>query len=292
MKHVKGHLISTLLFLSIFLGFFMQETFVLAERNVNFYPDNGSITTLELKVNPENPSSKGEHWAIIVGVSDYKAINDLRFCDDDANDWFLYFTNLGYEHITVLGDHSNYYLQYDGLATEYNLKQTLLNVVSQAGANDMISFVTSGHGSGDHQGTSLLCMWDCASGENGEDGLLFDYELASIISLAVSQEIFIFIDHCFAGGFGPDLLSLENGNNIYLAAACTDKGMGWDAYAYENGLWTYFFLEYTLVNYFESHPKTTMERAFAYALSYYQYHTGVMVPEEYDGNLDQFFVLW
>ena len=270
MKNTKRYLITVLILFSI-----------------------STITALELVATSENPTTgKGEHWAVIVGISDYKAINDLRFCDDDANDWYLHFSNLGYEHIFVLGDNSSNYLQYNGLATEYNLKQTLLSVLSQAGENDIVSFVTSGHGSGDHKGTSLLCMWDYASGENGEDGRLYDYELAPIIATAVSNSIFIFIDHCFAGGFGPDLLALPNGQSIYLAAACTDKGMGWDAYDYENGLWTYFFLEYTLINYYNSHPKTTMEKAFDYALSEFQYHTGVMVPQEFDGNLDQFFVLW
>ncbi|MBN1329937.1 MAG: hypothetical protein JXA54_10735, partial [Candidatus Heimdallarchaeota archaeon] len=27
-------------------------------------------------------------YAVIVGISDYKAISDLSYCDEDANDWF------------------------------------------------------------------------------------------------------------------------------------------------------------------------------------------------------------
>jgi len=59
----------------------------------------------------------------------------------------------------------------------------------------------------------------------------------------------------------------------------------------ENGLWTYYFLEFTLINYFNSNPRTTMEEAFDYASLNFKFQNGVMIPEEYDGNLDEFFLL-
>jgi len=42
---------------------------------------------------------------------------------------------------------------------------------------------------------------------------------------------------------------------------------------------------------FDSKPRTTMEEVFAYASANFPYHTGVMIPEEYDGDLDHVFLL-
>ncbi|NHJ12727.1 MAG: caspase family protein [Candidatus Thorarchaeota archaeon] len=237
-------------------------------------------------------SDKPQHWAVVVGISDYKAIGDLNFCDEDANDWFTYLSYMGYEHIVVLGDDTSPYLQYDGIATEYNVKRALMDVVTNAGEKDTIAFITSGHGSGDSRGLSLLCLWDITAGEDGEDGYFYDYELADILEHAVARDVFVFIDHCFAGGFGDDFMAMPNAENVYFAATCTERGMGWDAGEYENGMWTYFFLEYTLIGVFGSDPGTTMEDAFAVAETVYPFHIGAHHPEAYDGDLIHEFLLW
>jgi hypothetical protein len=292
MKHSKTYFVSLIFISSLFIGIFIPVSNAMIERKIVFTSETPSVSPIDVTFNYNAPShGKAEHWAIITGISDYKLISDLNFCDEDANDWYTYFVGLGYEHIIVLGDHSNDYYQLDFIASEYNIKQTLSYVVANADEDDVISFVTSGHGSRDKIGESLICAWDYGAGENGEDGVLWDYELASIFELAIAEQIFIFIDHCFAGGFGPDFLNLPNSENIYFAAACTEKGLGWDAPQFNNGLWTYYFLEFTLTEYFNSKPRTTMEEAFAYAQANFPYHTGVMIPEEYDGNLDQVFLL-
>jgi len=236
--------------------------------------------------------NKPQHWAVIVGISDYKAIGDLRFCDEDSNDWFNYLTEMGYDHIVVMGDDTSTYMQYDGLATEYNVKQALIDVVAQAGEQDTVAFITSGHGGGNSRGLSFLCMWDIAAGENGEDGYFYDYELADILEHAVARDVFVFIDHCFAGGFGDDFMAMPNAVNVYFAATCTERGMGWDAGEYENGMWTYFFLEYALIEVFGSDPRTAMEDAFTVAEAVYPFHIGAHHPEAYDGALNQDFLLW
>ncbi len=229
-------------------------------------------------------SQKPLHWAVVVGISDYKAIGDLRFCDEDANDWYNYLVSLGYDNIVVFGDNTSSYERYDGIASEYNVKQALLDVVTNAGERDTISFITSGHGGGDSRGNSYLCMWDFRAGEDGEDGYFWDYEVASILELALARDVFVFIDHCFAGGFGDDLMSITNSESVYLAVTCDVMGMGWDAPEYDNGLWTYFFLEYTLIETFDSDPRTDMETAFDFAASAYPYVNGAHHPQEYDGD--------
>jgi hypothetical protein len=60
------------------------------------------------------PATDVQKYAVIVGISDYKAISDLSFCDEDASDWYDFITGaLGVptSHVTVLGDgHSNDFL--------------------------------------------------------------------------------------------------------------------------------------------------------------------------------------
>ena len=292
MKYTKIYFISLIFISSLLIGVFIPISSARTERGIAFESEVLSLTSVDVTINREGPSyGKADHWVVIVGISDYKVINDLSFCDDDANDWYNYFVGLGYEHIIVLGDHSNEFYQLDCIASEYNIKQTLNYVVANADEDDVISFVTSGHGSRGKVGESLICAWDYGDAENGEDGRFWDYELAAILELAVAKQIFVFIDHCFAGGFGPELMAMTNSEYVWFGAACADKGMGWDAPEFNNGLWTYYFLEFTLVDHFNSNAKTTMEEAFIYALAYFSYEFGVMVPQEYDGNLHKLFIL-
>ena len=230
-------------------------------------------------------------YAIIVGISDYKAISDLSYCDEDASDWYNFLNSLGWDYLVVLGDsHPENYPKYDGLATEYNVKQALLDMVQSADADDIIAFISSGHGSGDRRGNSYLCMWDCSAGENGEDGNLWDYELADILDDAVATRIFVFLDHCFSGGFGDDLMNMPNSEHVYLTTTCTEKGYGYDDPEHENGLWTYYFLEYSWIGYYGGDPTVPLEDVFAYAHDAYP-RAGVDEPQEFDGDPTTPFVV-
>ncbi len=296
MKYTMVVLISFLLSVSFVAGVVPQVSSVDYQHRLLEIDAGATSATLTKTPSPSlsvsHSSSSASHWAVIVGISDYKAISDLNFCDDDANDWYAYLYGLGYEHIIVLGDNSSSYLQYDGLATESNVKQALWYVVTRARTHDTIVFVSSGHGSGDSRGASLLCMWDTSAGEDGEDGSLWDYELASILQYAICEHIFVFLDHCFSGGFGDDLMAMPNAAAVYVAVTCDVMGMGWDSSEYSNGLWTYYFLEYTLIGVFNSDPQTSMEDAFKVAESVYPYRGGAHHPQEYDGDPDALFYLW
>ena len=231
-------------------------------------------------------------WAVIVGISDYEAISDLSYCDEDATDWYNYLTGtMGYDNVRVLGDtHTSNYPSYYALATEANVKAALNWMASGADADDQVAFITSGHGSGDGSGSSYLCMWDCSSGEDGEDGNLYDTELAPIIGSMVANQIFIFVDHCYSGGLIPEIAALSNSDNVYMTTTCTDNGYGYDDSTHQNGAWTYYFLEYGLINHYASNPNTLMEDCFDYALAAYP-HSGGDTPQEFDGNTSVGFKL-
>ena len=240
----------------------------------------------------EGTQTEVETYAVIVGISDYKAISDLSYCDEDATDWFNHLDGtLNYDHVWVYGDgHTSNYPQWDGYATEYNIKQALINVVNLADDNDIIVFTTSGHGSGNGYGSSYICAWDCGSGESGQDGDFYDTELAAILEDAVAERIFVFIDHCYSGGFGPDLMNMGNSARVYCTTTCTDDGYGYDDPSHQNGAWTYYFLEYAWINHYGGSAAYSMETVFDYAHAAYP-HTGGDECEEYDGNSGSAFYM-
>ncbi len=224
-----------------------------------------------------------ERYALIVGISDYKsaAVNDLPYSDDDANDWFeqLYQKqNYIPTNIYVLGDDSSLYVKDDGLATEYNVKQKLLELVEMADGNDMISFITSGHGYTADYVTHGLDMWDTLDGESGEDGLLTDNELAAILLDCRADNVFLCFMNCFSGGFQPELAALGSSvyTNIYFLAAADGNNVGYQSGSYHNSELTYWLLMYLY-----DYPTHSLEDAFQYVLD-----DGIMtsVPFEYDGD--------
>lgn len=61
-------------------------------------------------------------WCII------KLEPGIYYSDDNADDWFMYFSNLGYEHITVLGDSINYYDSYNRTILEDDGKGSTIRI--------------------------------------------------------------------------------------------------------------------------------------------------------------------
>ena len=240
---------------------------------------------------PPPPPPTGDKFALLVGISNYKAINDLSYCDEDVNDWYNYLVNaLGYDpaNIIILGDGTSSYAKTPaGKATEANYKYYLNWLADQSGE---ISFITSGHGAGSGTGSSYLCAWDCGSGESGEDGDFYDTEIKAIMQTAVADKIFIFIDHCYSGGIGPELMAMSNSAKVYCTTTCTEDGYGYDDPASQNGAWTAEFLQDTLISHFGSSSSTTMEAAFDYASANYA-HSGGDAAMEFDGNTGSTFTI-
>jgi hypothetical protein len=216
----------------------------------------------------------------------------LSFCDEDVTDFFNYLTTVcGYSaaNIRILGDGSSSYPQTAwGKATEANYKACLTWLAQQTA--DEITFMTSGHGSGDGSGESYLCAWDCSSGESGEDGNFYDHEIAAILQNALATKIFIFVDHCYSGGLGPEIMAMGNKAKVWMTTTCTANGYGYDEPSSSNGAWTNQFIHVTLQQHFGSSASTTMEAAFTYAASGYS-HTGGDAPMQFDGNTSASFTI-
>ena len=218
-------------------------------------------------------TSIGKKYAIIFGISDYKNIGDLSYCDEDATDWYNYFFSKGYQ-IQLFGDkHEKHYPSYNGLATEQNVRKAIRNILKVATANDTVAIISSGHGSStDKVGSSYLCMYDCKHGKN--DGKYTDKELLSDLSYAINKpKIFIFIDNCYSGGMLDELRSL---NNITALSTCTENGYGYDDAEHNNGAWTYCFLECGLIRQFGG--QAPINKVFEWAKANYAKISGNAGP--------------
>ena len=243
-------------------------------------------------------------YAVIVGISDYETANDLTYCDEDASDWYDYLTTTGgYDssNVWVYGDgFPGNYSKYDGLATEANVVSALENMVATADQNDIICFITAGHGyhdSGDPDDDVYLCMWDFDITE--ENGKLRDSEIADIFDDSVASKNFFFFDNCRSGGIGPELMALDNAEDILVCAAASCEGSGFDYPDGNNGLFTYYFLELGLIDHFGGDPLTAMEYVFEWTYNNYpetfvvdgiEYTVGPEdEPEMYDGNPSAIF---
>ncbi len=234
----------------------------------------------------------GGKYAIVIGISDYRSISDLNYADDDAKDWYNFLKDKGFE-VHVYGDpHTDNYPRYDGLATEANVRAAIQGLAEHAKAGDIVVITSSGHGGADETNgwyysgggatndvTSFLCMYDSASGTNGN---YYDSEMASDLNrFASGVKITIVLDHCHSGGFGPDLMNSDNAQYILLLTTATGNGYGYDESDYQNGKFTYWLLQAF------SNGQTTWEGAFNWILvkgRYLPVQNEADMPQMFDGN--------
>ncbi len=249
----------------------------------------GSDTiTVNVDNGSPSPPPSGNYFALIVGISDYGYLSDLDYCDDDASDWYNYLYGIGYDNIVVLGDgHTSDYPKYDGLATKANILSELQNLVASKGPEDTIAFIFSGHGAAYDRVQHTICSWDTSTTIWDYD--IFDYEISSIIGNTAAGKIFMFFDSCSSGGFIPELQADNPVGIMYVTTTCTAKGYGYDEPSYENGAWTYWFLDVGLIQGGSDH--TDMEGNFDWAYSIYPIKGKNDRPQEWDEDGSNLFYL-
>ncbi|MGQ9545657.1 MAG: caspase family protein [Dehalococcoidia bacterium] len=206
----------------------------------------------------------GNKYAIIIGISDYPGEeNDLEYCDDDAEDMYDALTEL-YEY-----NSSNIHLLLNMTATFNAILNAMNALKSQAKAGDEVVFFFSGHGTrgvandGDsermdeavvaHDGSNLVAIWD---------GQLKDW----FADFPTSRIIFIF-DSCLAGG----MTDLKKAGRV-INMACSESGVAYEDASWENGQFTYYFVDQGMLgsaaDKYDNIPEVadvTVEEAFDYA---------------------------
>jgi hypothetical protein len=129
----------------------------------------------------ERKNYKPRMFALIVGVSRYEKINNLKYADDDA---ILVYNNFK-DAFTNETDRGEIVLLTNEQATSRAVISRMKDIFSKANDNDFIVFYFSGHGS---QGA--FCSYD---------GLIDHFDVRNIIVNSKSKYKLCIADACFSG---------------------------------------------------------------------------------------------
>jgi len=227
----------------------------------------------------------GDKIALCIGISDYRSINDLSYCDEDAEDWTNYLQGKGYSVTTLI----------DSQATEAAIYSAIDNIVANADADTEVAITFSGHGGFQSEGgysssagntyggqtdghPSQFFAWDA---DSYGDGCILDNVLAYHLSSLASDHVLIFFDSCRSGGMDEVAIT-----NRYVSQTCEWDEYGYDAPSYYNGCWTYWFLDWGL----KTQGYTSFESCYAAAYPKANGDHYDMHPEEEDNYPGSFMV--
>jgi hypothetical protein len=170
---------------------------------------------------PEDPNPNPAHkYAYIVGISDYEGtVNDLQYCDDDAQDIRSYLQSQGF---TIQVDLNRN-------ATADNITAGLQWLVNQAEPGDEIAFFYSGHGAKAPGYGSCIISTDLYYVTHG-------YVMSYFNAVDCSKKLCL-LDACVIGDFHSDS---ENGT---VMATASNRKDSYDAPDLHNGAWTYHYVE-------------------------------------------------
>jgi len=236
---------------------------------------NGSITDI-ININKRRITMTQK--ALLVGINNYKQINDLNGCLNDitnVRDVLQKYSGFATADIRLLAD---------SRATKANIMARLEWLVKGAKDGDTLVFHYSGHGTQirDRHGDELkdhmdeaICPWDI----NWDGGLILDDDLSAFFAtLKKGVTLEVILDSCHSGSGTRDLIlgadvrsrflappidiecrveedlpvkklavrKVEKGLNHVLWAGCRDNQTSADAMignAY-NGAFTYFFCKH------------------------------------------------
>ncbi len=204
--------------------------------------------------------SSGNRYAIIIGISDYAGtINDLQYCDDDAQGFRTVLLSYGWKakQITLLIDED---------ATRDAVLNAIATVSASAESDDAVVFFYSGHGSvsnydvdGDgEKKDECIIPYECEFAY-----FIWDGDLKEAFAECKSQRMLFYFDSCYSGG----MTDLEGPGRL-ICMACGENQLSLESSVWQNGQFTYFFVDRgmtaTLAD-ANKDKKVTFEEAFDYA---------------------------
>ncbi len=163
-----------------------------------------------------NPANK---YAYIVGISDYEGtVNDLQFCDEDAEAMKSWFQSEGFTCRMDL----------DLSATAANITAGLQWLIDNAEPGDEVAFSYSGHGGRSTAGSALISS-DLYYVTHG-------YVMSYFNAVSCTKKL-VTIDACVIGDFHLDAVT-----GTFMATA-SNRRNSYDAPDLNHGAWTYYWLD-------------------------------------------------
>jgi hypothetical protein len=201
-------------------------------------------------------------YAVVIGISDYEGtINDLTYCDEDAEDWVVRLEEEGYEVITLI----------DSDATSDNIQDAIEELASLSVSGNEVAFAYSGHGS---SGSIISQDFD-----------YIDYSwFTTTFENSTSEKMFFTFDACQIGA-----MSAIDAEGRVVAVASDEDTYSYDGdSSTENGVFTY----YQMLG-FDSEGYIYVEDDCDYAVekfeswsSQYNIDVAPSYTDSYDGYLD------
>ena len=169
----------------------------------------------------EDPNPNPAHkYAYIVGISDYEGtVNDLEYCDEDAQAMKSYFQSQGF---TIKMD-------LDGNATADNITAGLQWLIDNADPGDEICFSYSGHGAKAPGYGSSIISADLYY-------VTHDYVMSYFNAVNCTKKTAV-MDACVLADFHGDV---ETGT-MFATASTNSSSYDWPPF--EHGAYTYFWLQ-------------------------------------------------
>jgi hypothetical protein len=167
--------------------------------------------------------SKVDCWAVIVGVSDYKSLEDLNYADDDARELAQELSPFwGSDHVKLL---------LDSEATYANILAAIAWLADKEDANDIVLLSFSGHG--DPRG--YIAPYDAYYAETW----IASGELRNRLAALESGKTVIILQTCFAGLYEANL---SGSGRVVLMSSRSDEE-SWETSALGNSFFGYYILE-------------------------------------------------
>ncbi|NCD22528.1 MAG: hypothetical protein EOL90_06275 [Spartobacteria bacterium] len=281
-----------------------------------FAGDKDGTNQIDVTIQAYEQQPVGTYRAVICGISDYDGtINDLTYCDDDAQDLYdLLLTGSNWEA-------GNVQLLLNNQATEGNIQAAIAAMGAASQPGDVNLFFFSGHGGDDMPDT------DGDEGGDGYDEYLCPYmimdteitddELSDWLDALPTDNIIVLLDTCHSGGHLKAPTSLTPKGISRTDAVVTDRSNGFvddlrkkgvkdvddltspyistaaddDEYSYEDpeighGVYTLFLLD-AITNSVASDTSgdgwVSGEESFTYLYPKVVAYESTQHPQEYDG---------
>ena len=168
--------------------------------------------------------SEPECWAVIIGVSDYKRIEDAPGCANDAEELFqLLSPTWGEEHIKLL---------LDSEATKAKIRAAVDWLASNEDTNDTVLFYFSAHGD-----KGYIAPYNAYY----ETTWISSGELSKWLRPLDSERVAIILDTCHAAAFNNKLS--DSGRVVLASSGADELSYGVFIQGEPHGVFSYYLLE-------------------------------------------------
>ncbi len=203
---------------------------------------------------------RGKIWAVVIGISQYKAVRSLKFADKDAMAFYDYLLNqvgVPKENLTLLTNDQ---------ATLFNLKRSLgTDLKRRAGQKDTVIIYYAGHGAPETDATSpdedglekYLVPYDADPNDLYTTALPMR-EVETIFQRLASDRVIFITDSCYSGATAGRtfatasrravisdafLARLSKGKGRVILTASKASEVSEEREALGHGVFTYYLLE-------------------------------------------------